>query len=426
MGESGWSAEQRAKELRARGKSSAGAWEAGADGERRVAQALTALPHEWLVLHDRLLMPGRSEANLDHVVVGPAGVFLIDSKNWAGTISEYQGSVFKHSGAPGSERRHVPLDHQFDGAVRMATEMARRIRVGVTAVIALSGRRAEDFGEPRLIRNVWVVPMGQLADWLQDRPAAGIPDLDRLGTFVRTEFPSTTTDWQLLAAMGRDLDRQTQQDTSKRRRRARSGPQRRPTKQMAKHAGIRRPLLALAGFAVMWWAITQGVFFSIGSTASRVITGVVMDAAGPPPSAAPNRLSCTDVDPVSAGLSTKVTVIATPKPLGCDWSVRGRGGSAALVLRLTELTGASEAVNPMLKRSDESGAPEFVTQWALGGEATYLWVRAGIPLSTAKDAPRASRSMQVFVAHEALGLTSKEGQRLAATILETASARHPP
>ena len=125
MGESGWSAEQRAKELRARGKSSAGAWEAGADGERRVAQALTALPPEWLVLHDRLLMPGRSEANLDHVVVGPAGVFLIDSKNWAGTISEYQGSVFKHSGGPGkraaarpagsSVRRRVPHGHG-DGA----------------------------------------------------------------------------------------------------------------------------------------------------------------------------------------------------------------------------------------------------------------------------------------------------------------------
>ena len=64
LGESGWSADRRAKELRARGKSSAGAWEAGALGERRVAQALTALPPDWLVLHDRLLMPGRSETNL--------------------------------------------------------------------------------------------------------------------------------------------------------------------------------------------------------------------------------------------------------------------------------------------------------------------------------------------------------------------------
>ena len=39
LGESGWSADRRAKELRARGKSSAGAWEAGALGERRVAPA---------------------------------------------------------------------------------------------------------------------------------------------------------------------------------------------------------------------------------------------------------------------------------------------------------------------------------------------------------------------------------------------------
>ena len=130
VGESGWSADQRAKELRARGRSSAGAWEAGALGERRVAQALSALAPEWLVLHDRLLMPGRAETNLDHVVVGPAGVFLIDSKNWAGTISEHQGSVFKHTSGPGGDRRHTPLDRQFDGVFAMATEMARRTQVG--------------------------------------------------------------------------------------------------------------------------------------------------------------------------------------------------------------------------------------------------------------------------------------------------------
>ena len=71
MGESGGSAERKAAELRARGKSSAGAWAVGAEGERRVGQALTHLPPGWLVLHDRLLMPGLAESNIDHLVVGP-------------------------------------------------------------------------------------------------------------------------------------------------------------------------------------------------------------------------------------------------------------------------------------------------------------------------------------------------------------------
>ena len=118
-------------------------------------------------------------------------------------------------------------------------------------------------------------------------------------------------------------------------------------------------------------------------------------------------------------------VVATPQRLGCDWHAAGEDGSAFLVLRLMELSGASEAVNPMLVRSDKQGAPEFLTQWALGGEATYLWVRADVPLSVGKEAPLASRSMHVFVAHEFLDLTPQEGRQLAVKIAESASARHP-
>ena len=39
----------------------------------------------WSVFHD-VRMPARRRLNLDHVVVGPAGVFVIDSKNWSGQI----------------------------------------------------------------------------------------------------------------------------------------------------------------------------------------------------------------------------------------------------------------------------------------------------------------------------------------------------
>ena len=57
----------------------AAAWEAGAEGERRVAAALSVLTpaSNVIVMHDRLLRPGRSQANLDHIVVSPAGAYLI-------------------------------------------------------------------------------------------------------------------------------------------------------------------------------------------------------------------------------------------------------------------------------------------------------------------------------------------------------------
>jgi hypothetical protein len=55
------------------------AWRDGARGERATARRLQRLKdHGYVVLHD-LQVPG-THANIDHLAVGPAGVFVIDSK----------------------------------------------------------------------------------------------------------------------------------------------------------------------------------------------------------------------------------------------------------------------------------------------------------------------------------------------------------
>lgn len=58
----------------------------GNEGEMLVGQQLDLLDGAgWRVLHDRRKSV-TSPANLDHVVVGPSGVFVIDSKNWSGGL----------------------------------------------------------------------------------------------------------------------------------------------------------------------------------------------------------------------------------------------------------------------------------------------------------------------------------------------------
>jgi hypothetical protein len=58
---------------------------AGAAGERRTARFLAGLERQgWAVLHD-LAVPG-SQANIDHLVIGPRGVFAIDSKQYRGRL----------------------------------------------------------------------------------------------------------------------------------------------------------------------------------------------------------------------------------------------------------------------------------------------------------------------------------------------------
>jgi Nuclease-related domain len=71
--------------LRFRPSPEAIAWRRGAAGERRTARLLGPLERQgWVVLHD-LAVPG-SRANVDHLVIGPGGVFVIDSKLYRGRL----------------------------------------------------------------------------------------------------------------------------------------------------------------------------------------------------------------------------------------------------------------------------------------------------------------------------------------------------
>jgi hypothetical protein len=71
--------------LRFRPSPDAVAWRRGAAGERRTARLLSQLERRgWVILHD-LAVPG-SRANLDHLVIGPGGVFVIDSKQYRGHL----------------------------------------------------------------------------------------------------------------------------------------------------------------------------------------------------------------------------------------------------------------------------------------------------------------------------------------------------
>lgn len=51
---------------------------------------------EWRVFHD-VLWPGRQQARIDHVVVGPQGVFVVERKTWPGHV-EVDGTVLRVDG----------------------------------------------------------------------------------------------------------------------------------------------------------------------------------------------------------------------------------------------------------------------------------------------------------------------------------------
>jgi Nuclease-related domain len=56
--------------------------EIGAGGEEHVGEVLSLLGEEWSVIHDALIGYG----NVDHIVIGPAGVFTIETKSRGGSV----------------------------------------------------------------------------------------------------------------------------------------------------------------------------------------------------------------------------------------------------------------------------------------------------------------------------------------------------
>jgi hypothetical protein len=96
------------------------AWRRGAEGERRTARLLASLERRgFQVFHD-LAVPG-SAANVDHLVVGPTGVYVIDSKRYRGRLRYFAGHLW-HGGRT--------LDRTLEMLVWEATQVAETLGFG--------------------------------------------------------------------------------------------------------------------------------------------------------------------------------------------------------------------------------------------------------------------------------------------------------
>jgi len=125
-------------------------FEQGAAGESRTAQLLGPLT-AWgfYLLHDRR-WPGSTSANIDHLVVGPSGVFVIDTKNWSGDLTIAANGLWQGQADRGDvlESMQQLADSIRDGLAALGLPPS-----GVRPVIALDGRDQQCV----LIRGVWVV-----------------------------------------------------------------------------------------------------------------------------------------------------------------------------------------------------------------------------------------------------------------------------
>ena len=160
-GESARDLAKRQREKAERLMRSADLYERGAEGEAATARALAALPAEqWTVFHD-VHWPGRKFANVDHVVVGPAGIFVIDSKNWSGRV-DVRDSVLRQNGY----QRETTVASAAEAAIAVSLVMpglAQQLAVPVLCFV----REDPIYG---WARDVMVCSTSNIAAMLMSRP----------------------------------------------------------------------------------------------------------------------------------------------------------------------------------------------------------------------------------------------------------------
>jgi hypothetical protein len=145
-------------------------WRLGAAGERRTAKALRPLLRKgWTVTHD----VQRVHENFDHVLVGPPGVFLLETKARAGTVSLEDGVLTIRYPDDPDELVTLPrLAAQMRGRTRdlRATHpFENGVRRWVTPVVVLWA----DFPERRVEHDgITYIHGDELVGWLPSLPSA--------------------------------------------------------------------------------------------------------------------------------------------------------------------------------------------------------------------------------------------------------------
>ena len=169
------------------------AWERGAIGERKLAETLARLPNAKL-LHDRRVPHTRG--NLDHIVVAPAGVFVVDAKLYRGLIQIRR--VWGLLGGDerlfvgGRNRTHIAenMDWQV-AAVQRALSDARFWPPPpiVPVVCFVDGEWPWSITPPHLFRGVWLEDASSILRFMSGKPVHAPEVVARIHHTLAVSFP---------------------------------------------------------------------------------------------------------------------------------------------------------------------------------------------------------------------------------------------
>lgn len=155
---------------------------AGAAGEEAVASALSPLASEgWFALHDRVMPTG---GNIDHILVGPASVIVLDAKAWNGNLEVRNGRLYNGGWSQTKALTHLAAQRD---AVRAA------LKVDGPVDMALVITTQPDFG-PQVVGGAVVLGVDHLVDAVRSsRSSFTSAQVDSITATLLEAFPVAGT-----------------------------------------------------------------------------------------------------------------------------------------------------------------------------------------------------------------------------------------
>ena len=156
-------------------------WLRGSAGEIATARMLDRLPErKWAVMHD-LGVPG-SRSNIDHLVIGPTGVWVIDTKTTRGGARRVIGGVRL------GNRRLDTGPVRFEGSV-VEDRLGTRTRTAVAVHCVGLRRRGVRSGGVRVVPADALVDLVARRAWAPWRRRLGRSEVHRLARLAESQFP---------------------------------------------------------------------------------------------------------------------------------------------------------------------------------------------------------------------------------------------
>jgi hypothetical protein len=175
-------------------------YRAAALSEPQTAAALAPLADQgWRILHDRRWPGSTTGANVDHLAIGPGGVFVIDSKHWSGTVQVRDGRLWC-----GDDDRH---DDTIDTILRLTDAVSELLLevagsdpgldvglspINITPVLVFTRHHRANTFSPHIGR-VWLCTLTHLPIRLARHRRLTADQVALVGEYLAREMPPTLT-----------------------------------------------------------------------------------------------------------------------------------------------------------------------------------------------------------------------------------------